>query len=239
MAATNYYINSLAVFCHIGQETDQRKEKRMPKHDHLRTLPITERYPEEVWRAVNFAARAHEKQIRKMSGNHYIEHPFGVLELVRTVTDDIPTQQAAVLHDTVEDTYVTLDDLERGFGAKTARIVWGVTKDETIPSWRERNEAYLHRLENEAPDESSIVALGDKIHNITDMTENYLLLGDGMWQKFAAKPDDQLWWYRSVLEVAERRTPECPLIPQLETRIELFRTQVVGRYARQATALGI
>ena len=205
----------------------------MPKHDHLRSLPIVEHYPSDVWDAINYAATAHEQQIRKISGNHYIVHPFGVLEIVRQVTSDFATQQAAVLHDTVEDTTVTLEDLEREFGKEVARIVWGVTKDDTITDWRECNQAYLARLANEAPEKSVVVALADKIHNITDQIENFIRYGEDMWLNFAAQPDDQLWWFSSVLAIGVERTPDSPLVGQLADLIELFRTKVMGRTAMQ------
>ena len=208
----------------------------MPKHDHLHSLPIVERYPEAVWRAINYAATAHEKQIRKMSGNHYIEHPFGVLEIVRQSTDDVATQQAAVLHDTVEDTTVTLEDLEREFGEEVALIVRGVTKDETIADWRECNEAYLQYLSTEAPVKSVTVALADKIHNISDQIENFGLYGHDMWANFAAQPDDQLWWFNSVLAVGMVRTPDSPHVAQLAEQIELFRAKVMGSIAVQDLA---
>ena len=205
----------------------------MPKHDHLRSLPIVEHYPSDVWDAINYAATAHEQQIRKISGNHYIVHPFGVLEIARQVTSDIATQQAAVLHDTVEDTTVTLEDLKQEFGDEVALIVWGVTKDGTITDWRECNEAYLVRLADEAPEKSVTVALADKIHNLTDMIENFDEYGDGMWQHFAAQSGDQLWWYSSVLAIGVARTPDCPLVARLSDLIELFRAKVMGRTARQ------
>ncbi len=209
----------------------------MPKHDHLRTLPINERYPEEVWRAINFAARAHENQIRKMSGNHYIEHPFGVLEIVRQVTDDPEVQMAAVLHDTVEDTTVTIDDLAREFSPRTAFLVRGVTKDDSIEDWRERNEAYLEFLEQKAEDGSVEIALADKIHNSTDMIVSFRKHGDGMWRKFSANAEDQLWWFSSVLAIGQRRIPECSLNGTLAELIEGFRVEVVGAKALLALAL--
>lgn len=199
----------------------------MPKHDHLHSLPITERYPIEVWRAINYAATAHETQTRKMSGNHYIEHPFGVFEIVRTVTSDEATQQAAVLHDTVEDTTVTFDDLARDFSPDVAGYVWGVSKDDTIDDWKERNQAYLRRLEDRASDSSVIIALADKIHNITDMIVSFDEYGDSMWDKFNANADDQLWWFSSVLALGRRRLPDCPLVDKLDQLVAVFEHDIV------------
>lgn len=203
----------------------------MSNHEHLESLPIVERYPAEVWRAVNYAAKAHETQIRKLSGNHYIEHPFGVLNIVRGVTSDLATQQAAVLHDTVEDTWVTHSDLSEAFNEDVAQIVWGVTKDDTIDGWRACNEAYLVRLAGEAPEGSVLVALADKIHNLTDMIESFETYGASMWQHFAAEPSDQLWWYRSVLAIGQQRCPNNPLVAQLEYLVNDFRTRVLGAAA--------
>jgi len=201
------------------------------KHDHLSELPITERYPDGVWRAANYAATAHETQIRKLSGNHFIEHPFEVLELVRGVTDDIPTQQAAILHDTVEDTTVSFEDLRREFGDEVALIVWGVTKDDTIKDKREQKSAYLHRLRFEAPEASVTVALADKLHNLTDLVENHALIGDEMWRHFSSPPERQLEWFRAVLEIGKARAPDSLLLVALESQIEAFRTAVLGASA--------
>lgn len=186
---------------------------------------------------MNYAAVAHETQIRKLSGKHYIEHPFGVLELVRQVTDDIPTQQAGILHDTVEDTTVTHNDLCAEFGDEVAMIVWGVTKDESIEDWRECNEAYLVRLRHQAPEKSVVVALADKVHNLTDMIASYEQYGESMWQYFSALPADQLWWYGSVLAIGRERTPDCPLVEQLTSQIEVFRTKVIGGSALRVANL--
>jgi (p)ppGpp synthase/HD superfamily hydrolase len=185
---------------------------------------------------MNFAAEAHEHQIRKMSGSHYIVHPYGVLEIVRTVSDDVEVQMAAILHDTVEDTDTTLEDIAGEFSPRTAFLVRGVTKDDAVEGWRDRNQAYLDFLGEKAEDGSVLIALADKIHNISDMIESFGLYGDAMWDKFSAKGDDQIWWYSSVLAIGQKRVPECPLNYQLEKLIEIFRARVVGSQARLAAS---
>lgn len=80
-------------------------------------------------RAAHFAHAAHAAvdQRRKYTGEPYIEHPFAVARLVMTVTDDEATVAAALLHDTVEDTQATLEDIAREFGADVAMLVGWLT----------------------------------------------------------------------------------------------------------------
>ena len=82
---------------------------------------------EMVARAHEVAELAHRGQAR-LSGEPYIEHPLAVAGLLADLRLDADTLAAAILHDTVEDTEVTRDDLERDFGAEVAKLVDGVTK---------------------------------------------------------------------------------------------------------------
>ena len=69
-----------------------------------------------VTKALEFAAEAHEGQKRKYTGEPYINHPIAVCELVKTVDHNEYMLAAALLHDTVEDTATTIDDIKREFG---------------------------------------------------------------------------------------------------------------------------
>ena len=80
-----------------------------------------------VRNAFEFAAEAHSGQMRK-SGEPYITHPVGVADIVASLKLDELSLCAALLHDTVEDTDVTLEDIETRFGAEVAALVDGVTK---------------------------------------------------------------------------------------------------------------
>lgn len=199
----------------------------MPKHDHLHTLDIQTHYPDDLWRALNRAAGAHENQKRKNVDEWYISHSFRVMELTREVTDDVNVHIAAVLHDTVEDTDMTIEDIIAEYGETAAFIVWGVTKDDSIADWKQRSIAYLQRLEYEAPKESSTVALADKITNLTDLMRDYKKMGDAVWEKFNAGPDDQFWWFWSVYDVAKSRLGTSPLIDDLEGLLERYEKEVL------------
>jgi GTP diphosphokinase / guanosine-3',5'-bis(diphosphate) 3'-diphosphatase len=78
-------------------------------------------------RAYELAERAHQGQFR-LSGEPYVEHPLAAAVLLSELRLDAETLAAALLHDTVEDTEVTIDDIRRDFGEQVSRLVQGVTK---------------------------------------------------------------------------------------------------------------
>src|SRR5579862_2845348 len=82
---------------------------------------------EAVAQAYEVAARAHTGQ-RRLSGEEYVNHPLEVASILAELNLDAATIIAAILHDTVEDTELTLEEVEAQFGADVARLVQGVTK---------------------------------------------------------------------------------------------------------------
>ena len=119
-------------------------------------------------RAAQFAHAAHAavNQRRKYTGVPYIEHPFAVARLVLTVTADEATVAVALLHDTVEDTQVTLADIEREFGADVALLVGWLT-DVSRPE--DGNRAVRKALDRQhiaqADPRAKTVKLADLIDN--------------------------------------------------------------------------
>ncbi|HEX7044340.1 MAG TPA: GTP diphosphokinase [Burkholderiales bacterium] len=88
-----------------------------------------------IRRACRFAERAHAGQSRA-SGEPYVQHAFAVARILGDFTPDHEAIAAAILHDTVEDTPATLDDIRREFGERVARLVDGVTKMEAIQEYK-------------------------------------------------------------------------------------------------------
>src|SRR5690606_13455577 len=82
---------------------------------------------EKVRKGYEYACRAHQGQKRK-SGEDYIVHPLGVAKILAELQLDVTTITAGLLHDVVEDTEVTLDDIKGEFGEEVALLVDGVTK---------------------------------------------------------------------------------------------------------------
>ena len=103
---------------------------------HLRTLDelcekITAYFPQAdlklIERAYHFSEKAHEGQIRR-SGEAYISHPLSVAGILADLRLDLDSIATGLLHDTVEDTHATIDDIKREFGDSIAALVDGVTK---------------------------------------------------------------------------------------------------------------
>src|SRR3954467_12505440 len=91
-----------------------------------------------IQRVYEFAAKAHDGQLRR-SGDPYVVHPLGVAATIADLKLDVPSVCAGLLHDCVEDTSATTDDISKTFGAEIAFLVDGVTKLGKIP-WNNKEE---------------------------------------------------------------------------------------------------
>ena len=156
-------------------------------------------------RAIIFAVRAHAGTERRGKGFPYIVHPMEAVEIVATMTPDQELLAAAALHDTVEDTDVTVDQLRAEFGDRIADLVAaesdafveGVSDED---SWHARKQAAIDRLAK-APHDAKMVALGDKLSNMRAIARDYAVQGDALWNLFHAKdPKDHEWHYRGLAD---------------------------------------
>ncbi|WP_409305075.1 HD domain-containing protein [Peribacillus sp. SCS-155] len=149
--------------------------------------------------ALELASKAHEKQYRKASEIPYITHPVavGMLLLKEGYAEEIVA--AGILHDTVEDTYISLGDIERLFGSNIARIVEGCSEPDKSLSWEKRKEHTIEYLKT-ASKEVRLVACADKLHNIRTIVRDYEEVGDAVWNRFNRGREQQEWYYRSLVE---------------------------------------
>src|SRR5687768_9976321 len=91
-----------------------------------------------VKKAYEFATAAHTGQTRK-SGEPYVTHPASVAQLITQLKLDVPSVCAGLLHDTIEDTGTTVEQIQAGFGDEVAFLVEGVTKLGKLP-WSTKEE---------------------------------------------------------------------------------------------------
>ena len=125
-----------------------------------------------VKRASEFASRAHNGQVRKYTGEPYFGHPVEVMEIVSEVIDDPEVHAAALLHDVVEDTPVTIKDIEDEFGPRVASMVDDLT-DVSKPE--DGNRALRKELDRQhtakASPDAQTVKLADLISNSLSIVE--------------------------------------------------------------------
>lgn len=152
-------------------------------------------------RAILFAVEAHKNTARRGKQLPYIVHPLEALTIAATLTDDQEVLAAAVLHDTTEDTDVTLETLKAEFGERVASFVETESDDiSSGDSWQERKRKSAERL-MAASHEAKIVALGDKLSNMRAIARDYAVQGDALWNLFHAKRrEDHEWHYRGLAD---------------------------------------
>jgi len=156
-------------------------------------------------RAIIFAVKAHAGTERRGKGYPYIVHPMEAVEIVSTMTADQELLAAAALHDTVEDTDVTVEQIREEFGPRVAALVAdesdempeGVSEEE---SWHSRKQAAIDRLSRSSHD-AKMVALGDKLSNMRAIARDYSIKGDELWNIFHVKDrKDHEWHYRGLAD---------------------------------------
>jgi guanosine-3',5'-bis(diphosphate) 3'-pyrophosphohydrolase len=127
----------------------------------------------EIERAYRFAAEHHEGQ-KRLSGEDFIEHPLAVAQILADLGLDTTTLEAALLHDTVEDTDVSVADLESGFGPEVSRIVDGLTKLDAL-SFRSREHEQAENVRKMIVAMAGdirvlLIKLADRLHNMRTLS---------------------------------------------------------------------
>lgn len=170
--------------------------------------------------AAALANEVHGDQRRLGTQVPYAAHLMIVAGLVLEDGGDETQAIAALLHDTVEDAggRPMLERIRTTFGDEVAAIVEQCS-DSLDPDdpreWRERKAAYLAHLEDVTDPGVLRVSLADKVHNARSIVRDYRAEGHALWDRFTNKTiDDQLWYYRALLEFFSTRDPG-PLVEDL------------------------
>lgn len=164
-------------------------------------FPVTERLC-DLYDAYAFAARAHFGQMRKQTSVPYLTHLLTTMNYCLRLTDDHTLLTAAILHDTLEDTAATYEELAASFGVQVADYVQGETenKREQLPpseTWELRKRESIERMQS-APLGMQILVLADKTANAESMVRERRQVGDALWNKFnQTDKRKQEWYYRS------------------------------------------
>ena len=148
--------------------------------------------------AIEFATKKHSGQLRKATAIPYILHPLEVLQILYSMRVDTNLMIAGVLHDTVEDTDTTLDEIREIFGDDVAMLVASNTEDKS-KSWDERKSHTINELAT-ANDRVKMLIMADKLSNIRSIAYDYSVIGDDLWSRFNAPKKKQAWYYDGILD---------------------------------------
>lgn len=157
-------------------------------------------------KAIQFATEAHEGQMRKLQGVPYILHPVEVAAIIATMTTDLETMAAGVLHDTIEDCDVDPKEIKRRFGPRVSALVQSETEDKlssrpASETWMERKEESLLMLNLTKDKDVRILWMADKLSNIRSFYRSYLQIGDKVWESLNQKdPKKQGWYYKTIAQ---------------------------------------
>lgn len=152
-----------------------------------------------VEEALRFAAARHDGQFRKGSRIPYVTHPVAVAMILTEDHQPIPVVAAALLHDVLEDTFTTKDELLDQFGPEVARLVEAVSEPDKSLIWEERKRAMLERIPSLEYDEIALL-VADKLHNLRSIRLDIDQVGKGVWSRFRRPLRDQSWYYHELLE---------------------------------------
>ena len=186
---------------------------------------------QEFEAAISYAAEAHREQVRKGSGVPYLSHLLQVAGLALEYGGDEQVAIGALLHDVVEDTPASPEDIEQRFGKRVRDIVEGCSdtldKETEDRSWRERKETYLAHLCESASADVLLVSCCDKLHNSRSILSDLKEQGDAIWGIFKGGREGTLWYYRALVEAYRQVNAPLRLVRELD--------EVVSEIERLAT----
>lgn len=143
-----------------------------------------------------YATKAHLGQVRKSTVTPMIEHPIRVAETLKAAGFRNEVVIAGYLHDTVEDTDVTLEDISNEFGKEVAAMVAGNTENKDL-TWEERKQHTIDWIK-EAPLEIKALIVADKLDNLNSLIVEFEKQREGLWRHFKRGRDKQKWYFSSV-----------------------------------------
>ena len=178
-----------------------------------------------LYKALDFAVRYHGAvlQTRKSTNVPYIIHPVGVMQILLEFTDDVEIIQAGILHDILEDTNGTADDIEKAFSSRVKNLVIGASEPEhDLKDWEARKVHTINYVRNEANIPTLYVISADKLHNFSTIIDDYRKMGEKVWQKFNRGKEKQRWYYESMSEAILSRDPSNPLFKKFYDTVHDF-----------------
>lgn len=173
--------------------------------------------------ALEKARAAHEGQVRNGSGGMpYVEHPIAVAARLEELGVSDEVLAAALLHDVIEDSETTLDELRQPFGDEVAGLVGALTDDESIDSYRERKAEHRERVAA-APAEALAIYGADKLTNVSTLRDAYAAEGSSVRDEFKVPVELKVEIWEEDLELLREKAPELPFLDSLAEGLSSLR----------------
>ena len=159
--------------------------------------------------AIRMAAQAHDGASRKGSRRPYILHLMETVSIVGTMTDDEDILAAAMLHDVLEDTGVTEEEMRETVGSHVTDLVLALSENkrreqDPVETWKIRKQESVEKLLAERRLEVKMIVLGDKLSNMRAISRDYSLMGDKLWQNFNNQNKaEQGWYYQAMTDALQ------------------------------------
>jgi (p)ppGpp synthase/HD superfamily hydrolase len=170
---------------------------------------------EPIRKALELAEAAHAGQTRSGSGGMaYIHHPIAVAELLAANGFGEQVVAAALLHDVVEDSAESIEDVAERFGQPVATLVAALTEDDSIEPFVRRKDEHRGTVEA-AGDEALAIYAADKLSNIRVLRRTIGKEGESAGEEFEAPLDTKEKVWRADLEMLRRQAPQLPFVEDL------------------------
>ena len=171
-----------------------------------------------IFKAIEFATKAHSGQYRKGTKIPYITHPLNVAKTLIQLECSEPVILAGILHDTLEDTRVTFDELQKAFGNEIANLVKSVSEpNKSDWIWENRKAHTLNILKKEASQDHLVLSFADKMDNIRSIREDCERIGNELWKRFNRPKEKQKWYYEQLAEVFSERLSDDKCSPLIDS----------------------
>lgn len=188
--------------------------------------------PGPLFHAIAFATLAHQFQYRKGTRVPYIVHPLSVARILIEHGCEETLAVAGVLHDTVEDTPVTLATIRSEFGERVAALVEAASEPDKALPWEERKRRTIEHVRDPRTSlDALLVECADKLDNIRAIRADLERDGEAVWTRFNRPREQQAWYYRGLAEAFLSRAggePSTALFGEFAREVEA----VFGRVAR-------
>jgi guanosine-3',5'-bis(diphosphate) 3'-pyrophosphohydrolase len=178
---------------------------------------------ELIRNALELAERAHAGQTRNGSGGMaYIHHPVAVAELLAEHGYDEEVVAAALLHDVVEDSDTSVEEITARFGPRVASLVEALTDDKSIKLYERRKDEHRRHVKEAGGDAPAIYA-ADKLSNVRVLRRAYENEGEAAGEEFKAPLDVKEGIWRKDLEMLRHEAPELPFVAELDSELQKLR----------------